>query len=451
MAASVRSARRATGQHRSVTTQPQQAHVADGIATALLAGPWTERAMLGRARHSLGRDRAPRWLRALVAQVVEVYRDPPVDRPRELAAVVRTRPAWALAWQHRRTPRMVAWTPVATSAGRTRWPVAPLDDLGALARLLDIDMGELEWFADVRGIERSAREPLRHYRWHALPKAGGVRLVAAPKPRLKELQRRLLRHVAAPIPVHDAAHGCEPGRSVRSALLPHSGSGILIRFDLEGFFAHVRAGRIWSLLCDAGLPESVAHTVTGLVTTVVPRHVLRDHPVPYEQRVALRTPHLPTGAPTSPALANRVAFSLDRRLAGLASSYGARYTGYVDDLIFSGGGFLRPAREHLIEVVERIVTDEGFRLNDGKTRVLAAAGRQHLLGAVTNVRPTLPRPDRDALRATLHNCVTHGWRSQAREVPDLRAHLMGRIAALHALDPVGAARLRSSFDAIDWS
>jgi hypothetical protein len=28
---------------------------------------------------------------------------------------------------------------------------------------------------------------------------------------------------------------------------------------------------------------------------------------------------------------------------------------------------------------------------------------------------------------------------------------LGRIAALHALDPVGAARLRSAFGAIDWS
>jgi hypothetical protein len=312
-------------------------------------------------------------------------------------------------------------------------------------------MAELEWFADVRGIERSTREPLRHYRWRALPKPGGVRLVAAPKPRLKEAQRRLLRHIVAPIPVHDAAHGCEPARSVRSALLPHSGSAIVIRFDLEGFFAHVPAGRIWSLLRDAGLPEAVAYVVTGLVTTVVPHRVLNGYPVPYEQRVALRTPHLPTGAPTSPALANRVAFSLDRRLTGLAARYGARYTRYVDDLIFSGGRSLGPAGERMSAVVERIVTDEGFRLNEDKTRIMRAAGRQQLLGAVTNVRPTLARNERDALRAIVHNCVTRGWRSQTRDVQDLRAHLLGRIAALHALDPVGAARLRSAFGAIDWS
>jgi hypothetical protein len=169
--------------------------------------------MIARAGRCLGRDRPPRWLRALVVQVIEVYRDRPADRPRELAAVVETRPAWALAWQHRRTPRVVAWTPVATAAGRTRWPVAPLDDLGALARLLDLEMGELDWFADVRGIERSARDPLRHYRWHALAKSGGVRLVAAPKPRLKEAQRRLLRHVVA-------RYRCTTPRTAANRLAP---------------------------------------------------------------------------------------------------------------------------------------------------------------------------------------------------------------------------------------
>jgi hypothetical protein len=67
------------------------------------------------------------------------------------------------------------------------------------------------------------------------------------------------------------------------------------------------------------------------------------------------------------------------------------------------------------------------------------------------VRPTRPRAERDELRAILHNCSTRGWRSQARDVPDLRAHLLGRIAAMHALDPVGAMRLENAFAAIDWT
>lgn len=376
------------------------AHGADGLATAMLAGPWTRSAMRARTKAALGRRTSPKWLTALVDDALDAYRDPPSDRPRELAAYLRTTPAWRMAWQHRRRPVIVEWTPIPTTITTRPWPVAQLPDLSALAALLDIDQGELAWFADVRSLERSAAEPLRHYRWTTLP---GGRLVAAPKPRLKEIQRRLLRHVLEPIPVHESAHGSVGGRSVRTAVTPHTGAAVVVRADLSAFFPSIPAGRVWSLLRTAGLPEAVSHTLTGLVTTVAPFSVSRDP--------RLRHPHLPQGAPTSPRLANLVAFTLDRRLAGLAARFDARYTRYVDDLTFSGGRSLRTARSRFVARVEEIVRDEGFRLNERKTVVLGSSGRQALLGSVVNDDPTLPRPERDALRALLHNCATHGWRS----------------------------------------
>lgn len=413
--------------------------------------------MHARLTAALGRRSAPRWVGALVDQVHEAYRDAPVDRPRELAAYLQTRPAWTLAWQHRRTPRIVHWTPTPTAMVTVPWPIAELDDESALCRLLDLDSGELAWFADARSMERRATEPLRHYRWRQLPKRDGVRLVAAPKPRLKEIQRRLLHHVLEPIPVHDAAHGCVRGRSVRTAVAPHAGSAIVIRVDLEAFFASIPAGRVWGLFRTAGLPEAVSHTLTGLVTTTVPLAVWRTVPVPrdldahHRLRSLLATPHLPQGAPTSPAVANLVAFSLDRRLAGLAASFGAQYTRYVDDLTFSGGPSLRGARSRFVELVEQIVHDEGFRANERKTVVLGSSGRQQVLGAVVNDHPTLPRRERDNLRALLHNCQVHGWRSQDRGVANFREQLLGRVSWANSLDPAFGAKLRRSFDAVDWS
>ncbi len=431
--------------------------VAHGLATAMLAGPWTQAAMLARTRAALGRRTAPKWLAALVEQTLELYREPPADRPRELARVLPTRPAWRLAWEHRRPPSIVLWTPVPTQVTTRPWPVAVLPDHAALARLLDLDQGELAWFADVRGLERQAAEPLRHYRWWAEPKAGGVRLVAAPKPRLKEIQRRLLRHVLDAIPVHGAAHGCVPGRSVRSAVLPHAERTVVIRADLEAFFPSLSAGRVWGLLRSAGLPEGVAHTVTGLVTTVVPASVWRTLPMGSDRTAhdrlgeRLRVPHLPQGAPTSPALANLLAFSLDRRLAGLAARFDASYTRYVDDLTFSGGPSLRSARSRFVAKASEIVSSEGFRLNDRKTVVLGSSGRQALLGTVVNAHPTVLRHERDALRALLHNCLVHGWESQARGRADFREHMLGRIAWVSGLDPVLGAKLRATFDRIDWT
>ena len=430
---------------------------AAGVATALLAGPWERPPMVRRVAVSLGLPRAPRWVGTLVGEVLAAYQQAPRDRPRELAGFVTSTRGWAAGADAVRRP--VHRQPRPTVVVRRPFPVDDVPDLQALARLLDLDQGELAWFADVRGLERTVSEPLRHYRWRAVHRPTGSRLLAAPKPRMKEAQRRLLRHLLAAVPPHDSAHGSVPGRSVRTALAPHAGADTLLHLDLEAFFASIPASRIWGLLQGtAGLTEPVAHTVTGLVTTVVPVRVWRDLPLPsastdqdrhHRLGRRLAVPHLPQGAPTSPALANLACFRLDRRLTGLAAAHGATYTRYVDDLLLSGG----QDTVRLVGAVQAIARDEGFRLHAGKTRVLRASQRQQALGAVVNVRPALPRRERDALRALLHNCARHGWHTQVRgrDPATFREHVLGRVAWATSLDPRSGARLRELADRVDWS
>ena len=434
---------------------------AAGIATALLAGPWRRPAMVRRVAVALGMARAQTWVGTMVGEVQTAHPRPPVDRPRELARFLRTTQGFARGHAATPLPRVVDRQPVPTALAWERYPVADLPDQAAVARLLDLDAGELAWFADTRGLERTVGEALRHYRWRALDRPHGVRLLAAPKPRLKEAQRRLLRHVLAPVPVHDAAHGCVPGRSVRTAVAPHAGSAVVLRMDLEAFFPGISAGRVHGLLLGpAGLPEPVAHVLTGLVTTVVPAQVWRALPVPADpedrdrhHRLGRRlaVPHLPQGAPTSPALANLVCFRLDRRLAGLAASFGGTYTRYVDDLTFSGGTAF--GGDRFPGLVAEVAAEEGFRVNPAKTSAVGSGRRQAVLGAVVNDRPALPRRERDALRALLHNCATHGWPSQTRgrDPVTFRDHVLGRVAWASSLDPVSGARLRALADRVDWS
>jgi RNA-directed DNA polymerase len=443
-----------------MTIERQAAATASGIATALLAGPWRRPDMVRRVAVALGQARAQTWVGTMVGEVQTGYPRAPVDRPRELARYLRTTRGWERGQATVPVPRVLRWEPRPTEPAWSRSPVVDLPDQSAVARLLDVDAGELAWFADARGLERTAAGPLRHYRWHVLERPHGVRLLAAPKPRLKEAQRRLLRHVLARVPVHDAAHGCVPGRSVRTAVAPHTGSAVVLRMDLTAFFAGIGAERVHGLLLGpAGLPEPVAYVLTSLVTTVVPAQVWRQVPVPatVEARARhrrlgrqLAVPHLPQGAPTSPALANLVCFRLDRRLAALAASSGAAYTRYVDDLTFSGD---RVGRPRFAELVAAIVADEGFRVNEAKTSATSAARRQSVLGAVVNVRPTLPRRDRDALRALLHNCATHGWAGQTRgrDPATFRDHVLGRVAWAASLDPAFGARLHALAERIDWS
>ncbi|MDQ6937600.1 MAG: reverse transcriptase family protein [Actinomycetota bacterium] len=323
----------------------------------------------------------------------------------------------------------------------------------------------MAWLADVRSIEREAPAPVRHYRVVTRAKrGGGVRVLEVPKPRLREAQRRLLHHVVAPIPVHAAGHGGVRGRSVATALAPHAGHGQILRMDLASFFGSVGAGRIWGVLRTAGYPEAVAHAVSGLTTTAIARAAWATVPVPAatdpvgaERRTAhrrlgreLSRPHLPQGAPTSPGLANLVAYSLDVRLSGLAASLGCAYSRYVDDLLFSAPNLPSAL---LRRRVPEIVAEEGFAVAAAKTVLLSRANRQQVLGAVVNERTTVARREYDNLRATMHDCRVHGPASQTgnSSIEAFRERLIGRVAWVNGLDAGRGRRLRAGLESIDWN
>jgi len=388
-----------------------------------------------------------------VLAVLEAYRQAPSDRPGELARFL-ARLDRIPSTDRAPTPRR-PWRPqvrravvrvrlaAPTRVVRLRWHTPVIDDLAALARLLELDPDQLDWFADRREINRVARDDkLRHYRYRWLPH----RLIEAPKMRLRGLQRRLLDELLGPIPVHDAAHGFVPGRGVHSFAAMHADRPVVVRMDLTAFFSSITAGRVYGLWRIAGYPEPVAHTLTALTTTRTPAAVLRQAP-DATRAALLRRPHLPQGAPTSPALANLCAYVLDRRLTGLAERFGLRYSRYADDLAFSGA-----LRDHqagnLIAHVGAIVAAEGFRIHPAKTRVRGRADRQELAGLVVNVRAAVPRGDYDRLRAVLHDAATHGLGTANRDGhPDFAAHLTGRVAWVAHRHPNRAAKLHRLLDA----
>ena len=433
--------------------------LAGGLAAAFLAGEWSEAELVRRGRHAI--QPPPRWMRRLVAEVLAHYHRPPLDRPRELARFIevhlgRIRPPAQVR------PSVRRWYTFEQSMGRRRWPVAELDGLDQLAGLLGLTAGELDWLADVRSMERRvSSERLRNYRYAWLPRPGAPpRVIERPKARLKVAQRTVLRQILDVVPPHPASHGFVPGRSARTHAAEHSGREVVIRLDLEDFFASVEARRVFGIFREAGYPEAVAHALTGLCSNVVPAGEWAAVPRPGDPRLLasywrlgsrLATPHLPQGAPTSPALANLAAFRLDRRLAGLAAKLGARYTRYADDLVLSGPRGLGPSAARVAAIAAEIAHEEGFRLNHAKTRAMGRGGRQQVCGIVVNERTNAPRREYDQLKAILHNAARRGPEVENRTGhPDFRAHLLGRIAWVEQLNPARGRKLHERFGRIDW-
>jgi hypothetical protein len=433
--------------------------VARNLAAAFLDGPWSPQGL--RQRGGLALGSRPRWLARLVRRVLAAFEVPPADSDlldrfltgdQDFCAACTDgirRQQGLLRRLYWVRPRMAP-----ASGPPEAWPVPALATTGAVADWLGLSPTQLDWFADCAGHEaRTPPGPLRHYSYHWLPgRRGKYRLLEQSKPRLKQLQRRVLHEVLDRIPVHPAAHGYCKGRSVTSFAEPHVGKGIVLRLDLRDFFPSVRAARVRALFRTAGYPLEVARILAGLCTNVVPADVWADgDPAKAACRALCARAHLPQGAPTSPALANRCAYRLDCRLSRLASRAGAVYTRYADDLAFSGDDELVRCARRFHVAVCRIALEEGFEVNTRKTRFMRRAGRQHLAGAVVNDRLNCPRPLYDQLRAILTNCLRHGPAGQNRAgVADFRAHLLGRIAHLGQLNPSRGQRLRELFERVDW-
>ncbi len=439
--------------------------IIDGLVEAFLAGPWNAEGLAERGGRILRRKY--RWLDPLVRRVMAAFPEGTRPRAAKLAALLRCDKKLdtikgGSCLRFDRTPQP-AMTPA--PGPPASWPVPALTTPAELERLLELEPNQLDWFADWQRRERTAVvEPLRHYRYRWVTKrSGSLRLLEAPKPRLKQLQRRVLESILAHIPPHDAAHGFRPGRSVSSFVEPHVGRTIVLKMDLRDFFATITAARVVSILLTAGYPEPVARRLAGLCTNTVPRAVLRaasgegieldrarDLAI-WQAGQLYGQPHLPQGAPTSPALANLAAFRLDARLSGLARAAGADYTRYADDLVFSGGEEFARSIGRFPTHAAAIALEEGFAVQHRKTRVMRRGCRQRAAGVVINDKINLPRDDYDRLKAILYNCVRHGPHGQNRaDVADFRAHLAGRVAHAVRLNPERGRRLSRLFEQIVW-
>jgi RNA-directed DNA polymerase len=432
------------------------------LARSLLAGEAVVEDVHARATRTLGRRW--RWLRPLATRYVQKFSGRTHPRHRDVIQFLLHDAGFRRAHAKYRDELYIAEWLVEPQRMQPveavrRWNLPVIESTRDLADWLSLSVEELDWFADLKALGYKLPKPrLHHYHYRILPKrSGGFRLMECPKPRLKELQRRILHDILDCVPIHAAVHGFVKGRSIVTFAAPHTARAVVLRLDLRDFFPAFPAARAQALFRTLGYPEKVSDLLGGICTNAVPRNVWNICPPEidpiecYEARSLYARPHLPQGAPTSPALANLTAYRLDCRLTGLAKSTGATYTRYADDLAFSGGEELRRAAGRFLTHAAAIALEEGFSVNHRKTRILRQGVRQQLAGIVVNQKVNLRRTDLELLEAILTNCVRFGPETQNRaSLPDFRAHLEGRIGFVEMIDRVKSGRLKTLFDEIRW-
>jgi RNA-directed DNA polymerase len=218
-------------------------------------------------------------------------------------------------------------------------------------------------------------------------KSGGERIISAPDPRLKLIQKRLAKllgrcqlEVEAMLKVKPQcvlAHGFKTGFSIQTNAVNHRGQRWVLNADLHDFFPSINFGRVYGFFI-----KNQYYLLNKKVATVI-------------AQIACHENKLPQGSPCSPVISNIIAHLLDIRLNELASSKGCTYTRYADDLTFSTSekafpssiAKRDPANIHLwlagSGLIKR-VTKAGFTINSQKTRMQYRDARQEATGLVVN-------------------------------------------------------------------
>ena len=244
------------------------------------------------------------------------------------------------------------------------------------------------------------------YTTYPLPKkAGGTRTITVPPSWLRLLQRGLYEQVLRPLGTHESAHGFVPERSIVTNAMPHVGRSVVVNCDIANCFPSVR----WSLVL-AALRRDLGQRFAPVTISC-----LVD--------ICCYQGGLPVGAPTSPALLNRVLVRTDAFLAEEARRRDCRYTRYADDLTFSGDaravGLLRRAASSLARI--------GLTFDQKKTNIYRGGRRQMVTGLVVNRQVSVPRRLRRRMRAAVH-AVEQGRVPSWHGEPTTLSSLRGRLA-----------------------
>lgn len=190
-------------------------------------------------------------------------------------------------------------------------------------------------------------------------KSGGIRKIDVPVNELKAIQRWILRNILGVMKISRYAMGFCNGKSIVTNAETHVGKKCVINIDLKDFFPSIERRRVFMIFYYYGYTREVSNLLARLCT--------RDN-------------RLPQGAPTSPAISNIVCIRLDKRLACLANSVHANYSRYADDITFSADSDITS----IIPIVNKIIEEEGFSINDKKTRVVFDYQRQEVTGLLVD-------------------------------------------------------------------
>ena len=250
----------------------------------------------------------------------------------------------------------------------------------------------------------------RYRQFKIKKKSGEYRQITAPRSKSFKLMlqyiNEILKSIYKPSP---QAMGFIEGRSVVSNATMHKGQNYVFNIDLKDFFPSVEQARVWRRLQvkPYQMPTPIASLIAGLCAMRIPREKVNERALHENDKHFLYV--LPQGAPTSPILTNMVCEKLDHLLGGLAKRFGLNYTRYADDITFSSMHYVYSKNGAFRTELKRIISEQGFTINDKKTRLQKKGTRQEVTGVIVNQKLNVTQRYIRDIRNILHIWKRYGY------------------------------------------
>lgn len=274
----------------------------------------------------------------------------------------------------------------------------------------------------------------RHKEFTIPKKSGGTRRICAPRVALLKLQRDILCLLEKDYRPRAHVHGFVGGhkRSIVSNARQHVGKRWVLNLDLEDYFETIHFGRVRGRLMAP--PYNYTKEIAQFIAHIACFQAVK------EVDGSLRTTHvLMPGGALSPILANIVSDKLDAELARFCRRLGCTYTRYADDITISSnrrtfpapiGRFANPENYGefiLSDSFQKMIEDNGFRINHTKTRLLGHAFQQDVTGLVVNEKSNVKRRFVRDVRAMLHDWEKNGYTAASKRHFTEKRPVRGRL------------------------
>lgn len=264
------------------------------------------------------------------------------------------------------------------------------------------DLAKLFDFNSYNELSKFIYPSTRHlYRSFFISKKNGqLRIIDAPVKTLKKIQKKIAQELNVLYKPRKSTHGFIKNRNIVTNSIYHVNKKYVLNLDLENFFGSIHFGRV--------------------------RNIFQSYPVNLPQDIATVLAHmcchngrLPQGAPTSPIISNMIAYRLDKQLQILALNNRCTYTRYADDITFSFSQTRRRLPKSIVKLtkdlqlnlgneLKLLIQENGFTINNNKTRISSKNNRQTVTGVIVNNRVNVPREYIRKTRSMLYSWKKFG-------------------------------------------